>query len=199
MPHVVGHTPAWLSRPSTGFQVFQPTDKPRSSGALTNGSGKKIDHGGSIRLIAHRGTEIFFVAGNELRWSDLVWLKDAGDEADALRQSFRKGGSNAQEVAINRQEEVAKYSRVLKVPVAGQIRQLIVSPLGDYLAILTSHTAHIAVLPSRFDEPDLTPIRLRSLQLGPTAHVLEQASIASALWHPFGILGSCLVTVTTDA
>ena len=29
--------------------------------------------------------------------------------------------------------------------------------------------------------------------------MLEQAPIASLLWHPFGALGSCLVTVTSDA
>lgn len=67
------------------------------------------------------------------------------------------------------------------------------------LAIVTSHTVHVAVLPTRFDTPTTGPLRLKTFQLGPTAHVLEQASIASVLWHPLGCLGSCLVTVTTDA
>lgn len=51
----------------------------------------------------------------------------------------------------------------------------------------------------RFDAPNTGPIRLKTFQLGPTAHVLEQAPIASVLWHPLGCLGSCLVTVTADA
>ncbi|GAB7341665.1 hypothetical protein MBLNU457_g0013t1 [Dothideomycetes sp. NU457] len=198
MPQVLSHTPAWLSRPSTGFQVFQPMEASRPSTALSNGSGKKISHQGSLRLIAHRNTEIFFVIGNELRWSDLIWLKDAGEDADALKQRFSKGGST-QDLGSDAQAGLERVSRSLKVPVAGQIRQLSISPLGDFLAICTSHTIHVAILPSRFDGPNTGPVRLRTFQLGPTAHVLDQAALASAIWHPFGSLGSCLVTVTTDA
>lgn len=91
--------------------------------------------------------------------------------------------------------------QVLKTNVAGQIRQLLVSPLGDYMAILTSHTVHIAVLPdsSHLGTSDTGSIRIKTFQLGPTAHVLEQAPVVSALWHPLGHLGACLVTVTSDA
>ncbi len=35
--------------------------------------------------------------------------------------------------------------------------------------------------------------------LGPTTHVTSQAGLASALWHPLGVSGSCLVTVAADA
>jgi nucleoporin NUP82 len=42
-------------------------------------------------------------------------------------------------------------------------------------------------------------LRVKTFQLGPTAHVLEQAPVVSALWHPMGHMGSCLVTVTKDA
>lgn len=172
---VVGHTPAWLSRPSTGFQVFQPKEKSKSQSTLSNGYGKKIDHRGPARTLARRGTEIFFVIENEIRWTDLVALKESGDN------------------------EKEKHSRVLKAPVAGQIRQLVISPLGDYLAIVTSHTVHVAILPTRFDNASEGQVRLKTFHLGPTAHVLEQAPLASVLWHPFGALGSCLVTVATDA
>ena len=94
------------------------------------------------------------------------------------------------------------FHQVLKTPVAGQIRQLVVSPMGDYLAILTSHTVHVAVLPdsSHLSCHDAAgPLRVKTFQLGPTAHVLEQAPVVSALWHPLGHLGACLVTVTSDA
>ncbi|KAG8625168.1 hypothetical protein KVT40_006919 [Elsinoe batatas] len=172
MSKVTAHTPAWLSRPSTGFEVFQPAGK-KSGNALSNGFGKKVDHRGPTRTVVNRGTEVFFVVDNELRWSDMVALKEAGEA------------------------EKEKCSKVLKAPVAGKIQQLVISPLGDYLAIVTSHTAHIAVLPTRFETEG--PIRLKTFQLGPTAHVLEQAPLASVIWHPFGALGSCLVTVATDA
>ena len=121
MPKVLSHTPAWLSRPSPGFQVFQPAEKSRTTAALSNGHGKKIDHRGPLRTVAHRGTQIFFVAGNELRWTDLVLLKDAGEEASALRQSFRTGGAGVgqQATANGEQESISKYSRA---SVDGRVR-----------------------------------------------------------------------------
>lgn len=94
---------------------------------------------------------------------------------------------------------VLTVPQVLKTSVNGQIRQLSLSPLGDYLAIATSHTVHIAILPTSFDAQGAEPIKLRTFQLGPTAHVLEQAAVIALLWHPLGSLGSCLVTVAADA
>lgn len=35
--------------------------------------------------------------------------------------------------------------------------------------------------------------------LGPTTHVTSRSPIVSALWHPLGVNGSCIVTVTADA
>ncbi|KAF2807109.1 uncharacterized protein BDZ99DRAFT_465039 [Mytilinidion resinicola] len=69
------------------------------------------------------------------------------------------------------------------------------------MAIATSHTIHIAVLPnsSHLGTEDTSPLKLKTFQLGPTAHVLEQSPIASVLWHPLGHRGRCLVTITTDA
>lgn len=40
---------------------------------------------------------------------------------------------------------------------------------------------------------------MKTYTLGPTTHVTSQAGIASALWHPLGVNGTCLVTVTEDA
>jgi len=76
-----------------------------------------------------------------------------------------------------------------------------ISPRGDLLAIITSHTVHIAILPdpSHLGQPDTGPLKLKTDMLGPTTHVTSQAPIASALWHPLGVLGMSLVTVTTDA
>jgi nucleoporin NUP82 len=78
---------------------------------------------------------------------------------------------------------------------------LIISPHANYLAILTTHTVHIAILPesSHLTAPDTGPMRLKTYTLGPTTHVTSQSAIASALWHPLGVNGTCLVTVTEDA
>lgn len=78
---------------------------------------------------------------------------------------------------------------------------MIISPYDNFLAILTTHTVHIAVLPdpSHLTAPETGPMRLKSYTLGPTTHVTSQPSIASALWHPLGVNGTCLVTVTEDA
>lgn len=75
------------------------------------------------------------------------------------------------------------------------------SPKGDYLAIATSHTVHVAILPdsSHLEHPDTSPIRVKTHTIGPTTHVLSQARVRSALWHPLGAAGECLVTVTADA
>ncbi|KAG9904544.1 hypothetical protein KCV05_g8811, partial [Aureobasidium melanogenum] len=176
MARVIGHTPSWLAAPSPGFNLFQRNADTKAPSALRNSS-NKADSAGPTRTIAHRGTEIFVLVGNEIRWSDLVSLKDADQDSD--HHSYR----------------------VLKTPVAAQIKQLVVSPHGDYLAILTEHTVHIAVLPdpSHLSVQDPSPLRIKTFQLGPTAHVLEQAPVVSALWHPLGHMGSCLVTVTNDA
>jgi len=66
---------------------------------------------------------------------------------------------------------------------------------------MTSHTIHIAVLPdsSHLHQPDTGPIRLKTHTLGPTTHVLSQSPIVDALWHPLGVNGDCIVTVTQEA
>ena len=90
---------------------------------------------------------------------------------------------------------------MLKTPVSRPITQLSVSPSGDYVAILTSHTCHVCILPSysHIGTQETQPLRLKSFQLGPTAHVLEQAPLVCALWHPLSPSGDCLVTITHDA
>ena len=69
------------------------------------------------------------------------------------------------------------------------------------MAIATSHTIHVALLPdsSQLDTEDISPLRLKTFQLGPTAHVLEEQPLAAVLWHPLGYRGRALVTITTDA
>lgn len=75
------------------------------------------------------------------------------------------------------------------------------SPNGELLAIVTSHTIHVAILPdaSHLEQPDTGPIRLKTHTLGPTIHVLSQSPIITALWHPLGVNGDYVVTVTQEA
>lgn len=78
------------------------------------------------------------------------------------------------------------------------------------MVIVTTHTAYVAVLPDPLhleldasSDPGFVQrgaIRLKSFQLGPTAHVLEASRLVSVLWHPLSeTLRPCLVTVTQDA
>lgn len=91
--------------------------------------------------------------------------------------------------------------QILKVPVWEDIRQLIVSPNGDLMAIVTSHTIHVAILPdpSHLRSPDTSPIRLKAYTVGSTTHILSKAPLVSAVWHPLGVSGHCLVTSTSEA
>lgn len=84
---------------------------------------------------------------------------------------------------------------------ADDIRQLIISPNSNYLAILTTHTVHICVLPdpSHLTSEDVGPLKPKIFTLGPTTHVTSRSPIMSALWHPLGVNGSCIVTVTAEA
>jgi nucleoporin NUP82 len=86
MASVLSHTPSWLSAPHAGFNVFQPTPGSKSSGAMRSAK-DKTDYRGPMRTIAHRGTEVFVLVGSEIRWSDLVMLRDTPEDSD--QQSYR--------------------------------------------------------------------------------------------------------------
>jgi nucleoporin NUP82 len=77
----------------------------------------------------------------------------------------------------------------------------VVSPEKDYLAIVRSHTIHVFQIPdsNHLYQQDRTPLKVKSFQLGPTAHVLDEAPVVSVLWHPLGALGKCLVTITAES
>ena len=105
MPKIVSYTPAWLSRPSSGFHLFAPSQE--SSGPVkpgeksyrtsTNGGKTKEDYIGTTRTIARRGTEIFVVVGNTIRWSDLCMLKESWEEkGQNNRHASRSSGYGSQ-------------------------------------------------------------------------------------------------------
>ncbi|KAL9011142.1 MAG: hypothetical protein Q9173_003983 [Seirophora scorigena] len=195
MPRILSYTPSWLSRPSDGYDVFASAQKtpspaaPNGTKVQTNGHQDGEGYRGPHRTIAYRGTEVFVVVDNQIRWSDLSMLKE---NWEALHRNGVKQTEADQSTA-------ATY-KVLKAHISQPIRQLSVSPNGQLLAIATSHTTHIAILPhsSKFDEQSGASIKVQLHTLGPTTHVLKESPISSILWHPCGVLGSCLVTVTIE-
>ena len=94
-----------------------------------------------------------------------------------------------------------RWLKVLEASFSEQIRELSVSPNGRYLAITTSHTIHVALLPDakELGRTDKKSIRIKPKMIGPTTHVVSQSPLVSVLWHPFGAYGNCLVTITEDA
>ncbi len=108
--------------------------------------------------------------GHEIRWADLSRLKEGMEPA----------------------------YRTLKVSIPLPITRLELSPNGDYLAVSTSHTVHVVLIPdaSSLDSNEDVPIKPKTFQIGPTVHVLEESPIATTLWHPLGYHGRCLVTIT---
>lgn len=171
MPNILARQPKWLDRNTPAYNFFQSAENQQ-----TKQDGEEdVNRDAPSRKIAHRGSEIFAVVGNEVRWSHLSLLKDG------------RSGKSAY--------------KVLKTPAYKPIQQLSISPSGDLLAVLTTHTCHVCVLPSHehLNFQDEHPLKLRSFQLGPTAHVIDQAPLVSAIWHPLSPSGNGLVTVTKDA
>ncbi|KKA18030.1 hypothetical protein T310_8031, partial [Rasamsonia emersonii CBS 393.64] len=194
MPKVISHTPPWLCRPSPAASFFTGKTSAGAAAHSQNGDEKKESYEGPQRTLARRGTEVFAVVDNQIRWSNLATLKDE------WQTRLKSKGKPSTKESV----EAREHYRVLTVPVYGQIRQLVVSPNGAFMAIVTAHTVHIAVLPdsSHLSANDSSPIRLKTYQLGPTTHVIPESPVVSALWHPLGVhtnLGACIVTVTADA
>ncbi|OJD18356.1 hypothetical protein AJ78_01600 [Emergomyces pasteurianus Ep9510] len=218
MPKVIDYSPPWLSRPSPGATFFLSSKSEHSLQASRIAKGKddrdtrEQPYVGPRRALARRGTEVFAVIDNQIRWSNLSTLKD---EWQAEVRQKRKEPGRGREREKNASQEDGSFSgyaayrdascyRILTVPVYGQITQLVPSPNGNFLAIITPHTVHIAVLPdsSHLSGPDYSPLRLKTFQLGPTTHVIPESPVVAALWHPLGICnnhGGCLITVTKDA
>lgn len=84
MPRIISYTPAWLCRPSAGFELFSSEESPQPAQSrqrahkdksAIKATGKETNVG-ARRTIARRGTEIFVLVGNTVRWADLCMLKD---------------------------------------------------------------------------------------------------------------------------
>ena len=87
MPSVLSYTPPWLSRPSPGFDFFS---KP------AQGNNPKHEAQVPLRTIACSGSEVFIEVNNEVRWADLVDLKERWEEGEgpATRGFFNAEAGN---------------------------------------------------------------------------------------------------------
>ena len=98
MPDVLSYTPAWLSRPNPGHDIFPgPSKAPVSYHATwntTSASLKRKAKPGPRRVIAHRGTEVFVAVGREIRWSDLVSVKETWEAQQRTGRGSEQKGKN---------------------------------------------------------------------------------------------------------
>ena len=204
MPKIHQHTPAWLSKPWTGFQLFNPhnTHRPHRKQVPNTAQSKTVQQetSGANRTIAHRGAEVFAVVENELRWADLSLLKERWEQVQATPSKGARAPQTGEEYGIDNNGPQDGSYRILQTGIHEQIRQLVISPNGRLMAIATSHTVHLAILPdsSHLGQLPNTPIKLKVSTIGRTIHIVSQSPLASVLWHPLGVSGKCLVTVTVD-
>ncbi|KAF3770227.1 hypothetical protein M406DRAFT_35678 [Cryphonectria parasitica EP155] len=202
MSKIRSYTPSWLSRPAPGHNLFQASQEDINASA----SSRRKMRPGPRRTIARRGTEVFVAVNREIRWGDLVYLKESWAEKPASTRIKREDSNGNFSVYDQVQASVegsdgqsADGYRIIKTPVADEIRQLVMSPNSEYLAILTTHTVHICALPKSSLLTDSEPLKPRFFTLGPTTHITMKSAVMSAVWHPLGVQGTSLVTVTEDA
>ncbi|KAI0389815.1 hypothetical protein F5Y17DRAFT_462393 [Xylariaceae sp. FL0594] len=207
MPKIKAYTPAWLSSPSPGHQLFAPN----SDNTQNVPSYPKIGASAPYprRTIARRGTEVFIAVGTEIRWADLVYLKERWEEKAAqargdahIKREGSLGLDDHDIIQHSIEGECAEGFRTIKPPALGSdIQQLIISPHANFMAVVTAHTVRIILIPdsSHLTAPSIDAIKPKSWSLGPTIHANDRSPIASALWHPLGVNGTALVTVTKDA
>ena len=96
MPKILSYTPPWLSRPSPGSKIFSDprghvsqtsTSNRTSQLGSPNGVKQGESYQGPRRLLANRGTEIFSVVDNKIRWADLARAKSDWDEQAGAQEA----------------------------------------------------------------------------------------------------------------
>jgi nucleoporin NUP82 len=101
MPKILSYTPPWLSRPSPGSKIFSDprghvsqTSTSNRTSQLGSPNGVKQDENyqGPRRLLASRGTEIFSVVDNKIRWADLARVKSDWDEQAGTQEAHGGAG-----------------------------------------------------------------------------------------------------------
>jgi nucleoporin NUP82 len=116
MPRIVDYAPAWLSRPAPGASLFSSTakDKPTSGHSRNRSDGgaqNDASYHGPLKTLARRGTEVFVVVNNQIRWAKLTALKEQwqegvrrnrrdetnGDKRDSYEDTKRPASREAEE------------------------------------------------------------------------------------------------------
>ena len=116
MPKVLEFTPPWLRRPSEGYDLFAIDNialKQGNSGdaGIPNGKTNETqEYLGATRTIARRGTEVFVVVENKIRWSDLCMLQEAYKAG--LSPTVEPNSSGKKGTSSNLQSSGQKYYRV---------------------------------------------------------------------------------------
>lgn len=92
MPNIISYTPAWLCKPNPGHEIFTTSTKDTNYSSIPKvTNGKKTPKPGPWRTIARRGTEIFVAVGREIRWADLVYMKEAWEHEQDQKSGTKKG------------------------------------------------------------------------------------------------------------
>lgn len=74
MSKIKSYTPSWLSKPAPGHTLFQASAEDLNASSFTS---RRRSRPGPRRTITRRGTEVFVAVNREIRWGDLVYLKDS--------------------------------------------------------------------------------------------------------------------------
>ena len=104
MPKVLEYTPSWLCRPSEGYNLFSVKDRAQLQGSnklsgILNGKASDAEkYLGATRSIARRGTEIFVLVENKIRWSDLCMLQE----------TFQEDGSSPVDLKVSSKDEASR-------------------------------------------------------------------------------------------
>lgn len=122
MPKIKSYTPSWLSKPSPGHDLFTPSPSDTPKRASLYASIKAAAALGPRRTIARRGSEVFIAVGKEIRWADLVYLKERWQEKEAQGHNGsrikREGSSKPEDYDILREsieEDSAEGFRVRNI------------------------------------------------------------------------------------
>lgn len=86
MPKLISLTPRWLTRPSAGAEAFAAVPDKQPSHLRQQSLVDEI-YPQPHKALAHRGTEVFVVVGNEIRWLNLRRLKHDGESKQTQSES----------------------------------------------------------------------------------------------------------------
>lgn len=182
MARVAAEGLQWLSKPSTGYDLFT---KPTLFKSTCTDTEPQIS---PKRLAATRGSELFFGCGNEVRCADLQDLKARHPDIAVVAEGAKKVGH--------------REHKVLNLPKLDfEICQLDISHDDLYLAIVGEKELAVCVLPGegflKRDAPRPTVPHFH--RVGRGYHSQDDgANIVRVLWHPLGVEGASLVVLTAD-